>query len=306
MTDTNHRRATFSASNYAAARPSYPASLFKTVIDYHGKQDASGTLLDLGCGHGVGARELSTSFAKVVAIDPSAVMIKQAQELTKDSKISFRQGNSEDLSFLPANSVDLVVSAQAAHWFDYTKVWPELSRVVKSGGSLAFWGYKDNVIIGHPRANTIFDRFCYAGGDVVKPGLEGLNQYWEQPGRDILRNLLRNVEPPSSEWEKITRIEYDVDKDKTAVEDPETAWMQKKLNLGQFETYVRTFSSYRGWMDAHPDMKSRAQGGEGDVVDLMFDQILEAEPQWKEAGDEWRDVEVESVWGTHILLAKRK
>lgn len=259
----------------------------------------------MGCGHGLIARELSPHFGKAIAIDPSAGMIKQATQMTTDPKITFRQGNTEDLSFLTSKSVDLVVSGQAAHWFDYSKAWPELSRVVKPGGSLAFWGYKDNILIGYPRANKIFDKFCYGTEDVA-PGLEGMNQYWERPGRDILRDLLHAVQPPESDWHDVKRIEYDVDKDTTEVAGPETAWMRKTINLGQFESYVRTFSSYQGWKDAHPEMKSRADGGDGDIVDLMMDRILEVEPQWKALGDKWRDVEVETVWGTYILLARRK
>src|ERR1700722_4983386 len=30
-------------------------------------------------------------------------------------------------------------SAQAAHWFDWTKFWPECARVLRKGGSAAFW-----------------------------------------------------------------------------------------------------------------------------------------------------------------------
>ncbi|KAM0563353.1 hypothetical protein ACHAPJ_001071 [Fusarium lateritium] len=299
-------RATFSAAGYASARPAYPASLFKTVLGYYHRDTRSGTLLDLGCGHGVVVKELAPRFAKAIAVHPSAGMIKQATQSTQDQKITFRQGNSEDLSFLPDNSIDLVVSGQAAHWFDYTKVWPELSRVVKPGGSLAFWGYKDNIIIDHQRANKIYDKFCYGDGEVVSPGLEGLNRYWERPGRDILRDLLVDVKPPEADWEDIKRINYDVDKDLINVAGPETAWMRKKLSLGEFEAYVRTFSSYQGWKDAHPDKKSRSDGGDGDIVDLMLDRILEAEPQWKEEEDRWRDVEVETVWGTYILLARKR
>ncbi|CAM1511645.1 Fc.00g091580.m01.CDS01 [Cosmosporella sp. VM-42] len=298
-------RATFSAAGYAAARPSYPASLFKTVLGYHNSQSSRGTLLDLGCGHGLISRELSPHFARSIAVDPSAGMIQQAAQMTSDSKISFRQGNSEDLSFLPANSVDLAAAGQAAHWFEYAKAWPELSRVVKPGGTLAFWGYKDNILIGYPRANKVFDKFCYSEEDAL-PGLEGMNRYWERPGRDILRDLLHAVEPPESEWQDVKRIEYDVDKDTINVAGPEQAWMRKNINLGEFEAYARTFSSYQGWKDAHPEMKSRAEGGDGDIVDLMIDKILEAEPEWKALGDKWRDVEVETVWGTYILLARRR
>ncbi|KAH7165111.1 hypothetical protein DER46DRAFT_483333, partial [Fusarium sp. MPI-SDFR-AT-0072] len=57
-------RATFSAAGYAAARPKYPASLFKTILGYYHHEDPHGTLLDLGSGHGIVARELSPRFAR--------------------------------------------------------------------------------------------------------------------------------------------------------------------------------------------------------------------------------------------------
>ena len=87
----------------------------------------------------------------------------------------------------------MVVAGQAAHWFDYGKVWPELSRTVRRGGTLAFWGYKDNVFVEHPAASKVLDRYCYGEGT--------MGPYWEQPGRGILRDLYRVVVPPEGEWE---------------------------------------------------------------------------------------------------------
>ncbi|KFA77865.1 hypothetical protein S40288_02527 [Stachybotrys chartarum IBT 40288] len=297
-------RSTFSAAGYAAFRPAYPPSLFKTVLQYYNAPSRTGTLLDLGCGHGLIARQLVPHFEKVVATDPSAGMIKQASSMTNDEKISFRQAAAEDLSFLPDASVDLVVAGQSAHWFDYTKVWPELSRVVRAGGGLAFWGYRDNILIGHNRANKIFERFCYGDGEVAL-GVEGMNQYWERPGRDKLRNLLRDVEVPAKEWTDVQRILCDFSPDSTGLLDADKAWLQKKIKLGDFEGYVRTFSAFSAWQDAHPDKKSRSDGGDGDLVDALMDTIVRSEPEWAAAGDAWRDIEVETVWGTYILLARR-
>ncbi|POR35581.1 Trans-aconitate 3-methyltransferase [Tolypocladium paradoxum] len=298
-------RATFSAAGYAAARPTYPASLFDMVLAYHNAQSPKGTLLDLGCGHGLIAREMSPQFDQVMGLDTSTGMVKQASSMTDDAKVTFRQGGAEDLGFLPDQSVDMVVAGQSAHWFDYSKAWPELSRVVKPRGSLAFWGYKDNVLVGHPRANKIFDEFCYADGHVA-PGLEGMNAYWEQPGRNKVRNLLREVEPPTAQWRDVRRILCDVRDDTAEVPDAETAWMRKRIKLGELEAYVRTFSAFQGWRDAHPEAKSRAEGGQGDLADILMDRIVESEPQWKAMGDGWRDAEAATVWGTYILLAKRR
>ncbi|ODA77982.1 hypothetical protein RJ55_06585 [Drechmeria coniospora] len=299
-------RATFSAAGYAAARPAYPASLFKAVLAHHQGQRRTdtGLLLDLGCGHGLIAREMSAHFGQVVGLDPSAGMIEQASSTTHEANVTFRQGGSEDLSFLPDKAVDMVVSGQAAHWFDYAKAWPELARVVKPGGSLAFWGYKDNILVGHARANRIFDQFCYGDGDVAA-GVESLNRYWEQPGRDKVRNLLRDVEPPAKEWQEVKRILYDVGADTTEIPDGERAWMRMRLNLGALEAYVRTFSAFQGWRDAHPEARSRDEGGEGDIADMLMDRIVESEPEWKAMGARWREAEAETVWGTYILLARR-
>ncbi|KAK8932231.1 hypothetical protein H634G_04712 [Metarhizium anisopliae BRIP 53293] len=298
-------KATFSAAGYAAARPTYPASLFRTVLSYHNANISSGSLLDIGCGHGLIAREMSPHFGSVIGIDTSPGMVRQAASMTKDEKVTFYQGGAEDLSFLPDKSIDMVVAGQSAHWFDYNKAWPELSRVVKPGGSLAFWGYKDNVLIGHERANQVFDKYCYADGD-VEPGVEGMNAYWEQPGRNKVRNLLREVEPPAQDWTAVRRDLYDIKADCPETPDPGTAWMQRRINLGQLEAYVRTFSAFQGWRDAHPEVKSRAEGGQGDLADILMDRIVESEPQWKGLGDGWRDAEVDTVWGTYILMAKKR
>jgi trans-aconitate 3-methyltransferase len=301
-----HRRATFSAAGYAAFRPSYPETLYRTILAFHQPPTPTGTLLDLGCGHGLISRTLSPHFGSLIAIDPSAGMIKQASESTKDTKISFRQGTAEDLSFLPDNSVDMVVAGQAAHWFKYDKAWPELARVVKRGGTLAFWGYKDNVVFGHPGVTEVAESFVY-GKEEIAPGVESMERYWEQPGRGILRDSFRDIVPPETDWKEVKRIVYEPNRKTGTINDSdEGAWLRKRLTLGEWEGYLRTYSAANGWKDAHPEMKSRADGGEGDIVDLMFDEIVDSVPEWKAMGDKWRDVEFDSAWGTAAVLAKRQ
>ncbi|KAL2760253.1 hypothetical protein ACRALDRAFT_2130241 [Sodiomyces alcalophilus JCM 7366] len=236
-------------------------------------------------------------------------MVRQAASATPpdDPKITFRQGQVEDLSFLADGTVDLAVAGQAAHWFDYDRAWPELARVVRSGGALAFWGYKDNILVGRPGANAVFDAACYGEEDLA-PGVESMARYWEKPGRDILRDSLRAVVPPAEQWRDVERIVYDPDRETASAgeEGGEAAWLRKGLKLGEFEGYVRTFSAFRAWRDAHPEVKSREEGGRGDIVDVLFDRILEVEADWKAEGDRWRDVEVDSVWGTALILATRR
>ncbi|KAI1379490.1 S-adenosyl-L-methionine-dependent methyltransferase [Hypoxylon crocopeplum] len=294
-------RPTFSAKAYAAFRPAYPPSLFRTVLNYHQLPASSGTLLDLGCGHGLIARHLRPHFKSVIAIDPSAGMIAQAQQTTVDPEITFCQGSAEDLDFLSDGSVDMAVAGQAAHWFDYGKVWPNLARVVRSGGTVAFWGYKDNVLLGAEQATQIMERFVYGFGEVA-PGVEGMGPYWEQPGRNILRDLLRSVRPPEQDWKDFTKLEHEPGEDGPE----EVRWLRKKMKLGEVEGYLRTFSCFNGWREAYPQVKSRVDGGEGDILDIMWDHMVDAVPEWKAMGERWREAEVDNDWGTYILMARRR
>ena len=68
--------------------------------------------------------------------------------------------------------------------------------------------------------------------------------------------------------------------------------------------YIRTWSAFSAWHDRFKSAK-REDGGEGDVVDEMFDAMLSAEPAW---GNDysWKTKEVEIEWGTALLLATRR
>lgn len=289
-------KAAFNASNYATFRPSYPQAVFSTVLAYH--RGPKSLALDLGCGHGLISRELSSSFTRVLGTDPSAAMITQARSTSSEyPNVEFKQGNAEDLSDIKDGSLDMVVAGQAAHWFDYSKVWPELSKKVRRGGTLAWWGYKDNYFVDYPTATKILDHYCY-GPDTMGP-------YWEQPGRNILRELYKDIVPPEQDWEDVRRIEYQPKTEGKGSGDGEVL-MQKKLKLGEMEGYTRTFSSFHTWAHEHPEQKPRKDGGEGDIVDEMFDKMLEAEPDWRAKGENWRDFEVENEWGSVILLARKK
>lgn len=225
-------------------------------------------------------------------------MVAQAQSSTpSDSNITFKEASAEDLSEVEDGSLDMVVAGQAAHWFDYSKVWPELKKKLRTGGTLAFWGYKDNIFVDYPAATKIMDHYCY-GSDTMGP-------FWEQPGRNILKDKYQAIVPPPEDWQDIERIEYEPSTDGSGSGDG-TVLMHKKAKLGEIEGYIRTFSSYHNWMAQHTEQKTKEDGGQGDIVDEMFEKMVDAEPEWKAQGDKWRDIEVENEWGTVILLARKK
>ena len=240
---------------------------------------------------------MSNHFDSVLGTDPSGRMIQQAQASTAGaeySNIEFREASAESLPFIANSSVDMMVAGQAAHWFDFTKVFNELARTVRSGGSMAFWGYKDHVFVDSPEASSIMNKYAYDH----HPDL--LGSYWQQPGRSIVQNLLRDVKPPSDAWQDIKRIEYEPGTDGRH-SGHGTVVMEKSIRIDECKEYIRTWSSYHSWREAHPTSEGRSKGGSGDVVDALFDEIASVDPRF---ASEETSVDIE--WGSVLLLARKR
>ena len=80
---------------------------------------------------------LANKFARVIATDASAEQIANA---TPHVRVEYRQALAEK-SALPDASVDLVVAAQAAHWFDLTAFYSEVRRVARPAAVIALISY---------------------------------------------------------------------------------------------------------------------------------------------------------------------
>ncbi|MCJ1401843.1 hypothetical protein MMC11_005060 [Xylographa trunciseda] len=290
-------KSSFSHASYASLRPVYPQRLYNTVLAYH--QGPKSFCVDVGCGHGIVAKELASSFTRVMATDPSPGMLDQARSLSSEiSNIEYRQTSAETISFLEDDSVDMIVSGQAAHWFDYSKFFPEMARVLRKEATLALWGYKDHVFVDRPKATEVLNKYAYGEGNDL------LGDYWQQPGRKIVQNKYRDIEPPAEEWEDVQRIEYEPEA-RGRNSGKGTLFLEKRIKLGDCMNYIRTWSSYHGWQEQHPESQKREAGGKGDIVDQMFDEMLKIEPEWRD-DENWKDREVDIEWGSGLILARRK
>jgi len=94
-------------------------------------------VLDLGCGTGRYCLLLAQRGAKVVGIDPSSNMIKQAKrKLTNSGQITLHRAALDALHF-PDGQFDLVVSALTlSHLPELEPTFREMGRVLKTGGRL--------------------------------------------------------------------------------------------------------------------------------------------------------------------------
>jgi SAM-dependent methyltransferase len=121
---------------YDRGRPTYPREAAAWLA---GEQPLS--VLELGAGTGKLTEQLVALGHDVHATDPDAAMLAKLQERLPAVRTS--QASAEEI---PAGdrSYDVVVSAQAFHWFDLGRALPEIARVLKAGGRLSLvWNQRD-------------------------------------------------------------------------------------------------------------------------------------------------------------------
>ncbi|MEO5570816.1 MAG: class I SAM-dependent methyltransferase [Bacteroidia bacterium] len=122
------------AELYSQFRPSYPKEVFNFLITL---VTETKTAWDAGTGNGQFASELANYFENVFATDMSQNQIRNA--IIKKN-IFYKVESAEQTSF-PDNKFDLITVAQAIHWFDFSKFYNEVSRILKHDGIVAVIGY---------------------------------------------------------------------------------------------------------------------------------------------------------------------
>lgn len=199
------------AKSYADARPDYPFELFL----YLGRLCEETELAwDCATGNGQAATSLAKVFKRVIASDASAEQIQQARIA---DNIEYRQMAAEE-HFLQPESVDLVVVAQALHWFDTAAFFENVDRVLTPGGMLAVWSY------GLATVSEEVDRV------VQKLYGEILDDYWPAERR-LVEQQYANIEFPY------------------ALIEVEKFEMSQRWNLVQLSDYLMSWSAVRRYMD---------------------------------------------------------
>lgn len=193
------------AVDYAQYRPQYPAVLFENLARLC---PSTGLAWDCGCGNGQASTGLLPWFSSIIATDISKQQIRHAH---LHDRIDYRVASAERSGIDP-QSVDLVLVAQALHWFNSAAFYREAERVLKPGGLLAALCYQ------LPRITAAIDDIVDTFHDAT------LADYWP-PQRHHVNEAYRNIPFP------LQRVSF-----------PALA-MEQQWTLEQFLGYLRSWSA---------------------------------------------------------------
>ena len=181
------------AQAYDRGRPGYPADAARWLVG----RDAA-AVLELGAGTGKLTSELVALGHDVHATDPDEEMLAILEQRVPQARVSVASAEG-----LPVGdrTVDVVVVAQAFHWFDPEVALPEIARVLKPGGSLGLvWHHRDlripwvrrlgDLIGTHDQLTDPTDVLAASG--LFEPAEAERFMYWQDINRDSIVDLVRS------------------------------------------------------------------------------------------------------------------
>jgi SAM-dependent methyltransferase len=120
------------AGRYDRARPDYPGALVERIV---AASPGPVTILDVGCGTGIVARQFQAAGCEVLGVDPDERMAGQARERGLDVEVATFE------TWDPAGrAFGAVVAGQAWHWVDPVAGAAQAARTLRPGGRFAvFW-----------------------------------------------------------------------------------------------------------------------------------------------------------------------
>ncbi|CAB3759013.1 class I SAM-dependent methyltransferase [Paraburkholderia solisilvae] len=126
-------------ADYVRFRPTYPREIVTFLHDTCGVAPAA-PVADIGAGTGISAKVFLDEGHPVIAVEPNDAMRAAADALLASyDGFSSVSGTAEATTLADA-SVDLVIAAQAFHWFDPVTARREFARILKPRGLVAlFW-----------------------------------------------------------------------------------------------------------------------------------------------------------------------
>lgn len=127
------RRFSSRVQNYIRYRPGYPPEVIE-LLKNECSLTSKSMIADIGSGTGILTRLLLERGNPVFAVEPNPDMRAAAERALRHFPgFTSVDGTAESTS-LAERGVDLVIAAQAAHWFERDKARREFVRILKPGG----------------------------------------------------------------------------------------------------------------------------------------------------------------------------
>ncbi|HEY1861265.1 MAG TPA: class I SAM-dependent methyltransferase [Gemmataceae bacterium] len=133
------------ADVYARCRPTYPDAAIDCIMERCVLGPRS-LLVDVGCGTGISSRLFAALAVPVIGIEPNAEMRRRAETEIVPSGMPMPkyQESQAEATGLRDGMADVVLAAQAFHWFDPERALCEFHRILKRGGWTALlWNERD-------------------------------------------------------------------------------------------------------------------------------------------------------------------
>jgi len=129
----NSERFSNRVENYVKYRPDYPKEILQLFrVEMNLQKDS--VVADIGAGTGISAKLFLENGNTVFGVEPNAAMREAAENfLHSFPNFTSVDGTAENTT-LEEKSIDLIVAAQAFHWFNQTDTRKEFKRILKDKG----------------------------------------------------------------------------------------------------------------------------------------------------------------------------
>lgn len=123
-------------ADYVRYRPDYPQAMLAWLQDEHGVNPHE-WVADIGAGTGISSKLFLDGGYHVIAVEPNAPMRAAAEQWLGDHERFRIVDGRATATGLDEASVDLVIVAQAFHWFDQDAARREFQRILRPNGLVA-------------------------------------------------------------------------------------------------------------------------------------------------------------------------